>query len=125
MIMSNNNVDVVNSNNELLTALDALNSSNIENTEPTGLKYQSFSNLLPGEYSVYNFSNIETKYGRRVRVCLETSYVILPERFTKTLTKENIIILNNNPIIMCYSGKDPNNRNRLIIHFRNVYYSVI
>lgn len=121
------NIEIVNEGEgegAVSNALEALNSSNLlDDYDSEGLKYQSFNDILPGEYTIYHFAVIKTKFGKRVRIGLESNYMILPERFTNSLTEENLDILNRNPIIMCYSGKDTSQHNRLMIHFRSVYYS--
>lgn len=83
----------------------------------TKLTYKSFSSLTPGEYTVYEFSKVETKHGHRVRIMLDDYSMYLPERFL--LTDDEIAELNASPKIMVYGGKDASKKNRLILDFRN------
>lgn len=98
------------------TAMDALN------TACGSKKYQSFKDIQPGEYIVNQFSIVDTTHGPRIRIELGDSYMLLPERFVKTLDQSKIDILNKSPKIMIYSGKDSSNRDRLILEFRNESY---
>lgn len=79
--------------------------------------YKSFETLAPGEYTVYEFSKIETKHGHRVRITLEDYSMYLPERVI--LDDDDITELNASPKIMIYGGKETLKQNRLILDFRN------
>lgn len=80
--------------------------------------YQSFKDIQPGEYIVNFFSIVDTKHGVRIRIDMAQEFMLLPERFAKTLTAEKISLLNLKPKIMVYGGKDSTNRDRLILTFR-------
>lgn len=85
--------------------------------------FQSFKNLKIGEYYVKKFIRVETQHGKRVQIELATGeYMFLPERYLSTLTDEICADLSKAPKIMTYSGKDPNNGNRLILDFKAVEY---
>lgn len=86
--------------------------------------YQSFKNLQPGEYIVNQFSIVDTIHGKRVRVDLVDSYMLLPERFIHQLGQDQINVLNKASKIMVYGGKNSSDRDRLILEFRSdAYYA--
>lgn len=76
------------------------------------LKYQSFEDFKSGEYIVKQFSLVDTKYGKRIKVELSDVYLFLPERFNSAATPEGIAELNSTPKVMIYTGKDMTNQNR-------------
>lgn len=85
-------------------------------------KYQSFKDLPPGEYVIIKFSIVNSTYGDRVRIDLHDTYMFLPARFVISMTAEVINELNKAPQLMIFSGKDTNNRDRLILDFKDVAY---
>lgn len=103
-------------NANVIAALAALNSACVKKT------YQSFKNLERGEYIVDSFSIVDTTHGKRVRIDMSETYMLLPERFFKQLNNETIAALNQSPKIMVYGGKETNNRDRLILEFRSDAY---
>lgn len=105
-----------NVNCNVIAALAALNSACVKKT------YQSFEKLERGEYIVDGFSIVDTARGKRVRIDMADTYMLLPERFFKQLSEETIAALNKAPKIMVYGGKETNNRNRLILEFRSDAY---
>lgn len=86
--------------------------------------YKSFKDLAPGEYIIKQFSVVTSKYeGKRiVRIDMEESYMYLPERFATSMTDAIIAELNASPKIMVFTGKDMNDRERLILDFHDVSY---
>lgn len=114
----NNTVNKMSDNENLKAAMDALNMACTKKT------YQSFKNLQPGEYIVHQFSIVDTAHGKRVRIDLLESYMLLPERFIHQLGPEKISVLNKAQKIMVYGGKDSSDRDRLILGFRSdAYYA--
>lgn len=85
----------------------------------TKKSYQSFKDIVPGEYIVEKFSFVESSHGKRIRIDIEEKYMFLPERFAKMLTVDDINELNGSPKIMVYGGKESGNRDRLILDFRD------
>lgn len=85
-------------------------------------KFVSFKDLTPGEYIVNKFRIVSTTYGDRIRIDLHDSYMLLPERYVKSLTEKVIEELNKSPKVMTYGGKDACNRNSLILDFNEVSY---
>lgn len=79
--------------------------------------YRGFKDLLKGNYVIDRFSLVDTNHGPRVRIDVNTWYMFLPERFSKFIKEENLQDLNAATVIMTYSGKDQNNRNRLMLDF--------
>lgn len=79
--------------------------------------FKSFKNLDIGDYVVDNFQRVKTDYGDRLRIELSDSVMYLPERFSNLLQDEHLTDLNDSTVVMSYSGKDPNNRNRLLLDF--------
>lgn len=82
--------------------------------------FKGFKELAPGEYIVRNFQLASSKYGPRVRIDLDDFYMYLPERFATALTPSRIEELNKAPKIMVFSGKDPLNKERLLLEFHDV-----
>lgn len=114
----NNTVNKMSDNENLKAAMDALNMACTKKT------YQSFKNLQPGEYIVHQFSIVDTAHGKRVRIDLLESYMLLPERFIHQLGPEKISVLNKAQKIMVYGGEDSSDRDRLILGFRSdAYYA--
>lgn len=81
--------------------------------------YQSFKNIQEGEYIVDKFTMVESAHGKRIRIDMDTKYMLLPERFAKMLTIDDINELNKSTKIMIYGGKETGNRDRLILDFRD------
>lgn len=81
--------------------------------------YQSFKDIVPGEYIVEKFSIVESSHGKRIRVDIDDKYMFLPERFANMLSVDDINELNESPKIMVYGGKESGNRDRLILDFRD------
>lgn len=83
-------------------------------------QFKSFRELERGEYIITRFTKVKTTVGEgdRIRVDCDGFYLILPERFAKTLTDKAIRELNTSPKVMVYQGKDIMNRNRLILDFK-------
>lgn len=79
--------------------------------------FKSFKELAVGEYIARKFAVIKSTFGKRVRVYIDDYYVYLPERHAIELDENLIELLNNNMVLMRYSGKDRDNHNRLIIDF--------
>lgn len=105
-----------NNNDNSKSAMDSLNLA-------CGSKvYQSFQTLSIGDYIVNHFSTVTTPRGDRIRIDLDESYMLLPERFFNLLNQEKLDLLNKSPKIMIYGGKDHLNRSRLILEFRDSAY---
>lgn len=86
--------------------------------------FKSFKNLAPGEYIVNSFEKCKTTHGDRIKINMDDSYMLLPERFNKSLSQKDINELNKAPKIMIFGGKDPETQNRLILDFKDAaYYS--
>lgn len=81
--------------------------------------YKSFKDLAIGEYTVKNFSAVETKFGRRLRVDCEGFYVFLPERLSKPeiIDPANIVQMNKREQIMIFRGKDAALQGRYVFFF--------
>lgn len=92
------------------------------NTACVGKLYKSFKELPVGEYIVVKFHIVETAHGKRIRIDLAETYMLLPERFARALTPEKINALNKSPKIMIFNGKDSSNRDRLMLEFRGDSY---
>lgn len=95
-----------------MNAVKALNSACINR------EYKSFKDLAHGNYFVKRFQMLRTQHGDRIRIDLDGCYMYLPERFAGYLSEEAINELNSVQVVMRYSGKDPNNCNRLILNFK-------
>lgn len=110
---------MANNNDNKNTSSAALNTLKAACTHK---KYVGFKDLSPGEYIVNKFSIVNTVYGERIRIDLLETYMYLPQSFLKTLKPELLDDLNKTPKLMNYSGKDPNNRNTLILDFNDANY---
>lgn len=97
------------------SASDALNTLKMLGVKKS---YQSFKDLVPGEYIIEKFKRVETSHGGRVRIDIGTTYMLLPERYND-LSDDDIKLLNSTPKVMVYDGKDSDNLNRLILDFRD------
>lgn len=85
--------------------------------------YKNFDDLPIGDHIVYEFVSMETKFGKRIRIMLDTHFMFLPSRFNATLDDEATLAeLNSSPKIMIYGGKDAGDKNRLILDFQDVEY---
>lgn len=82
--------------------------------------FKSFKDLAVGEYKVERFDLIKTTFGKRVRIKIEDSYMFLPERYTEEMSEETIDELNGASVTMIYSGKDGNNKSRLMLEFNAI-----
>lgn len=82
--------------------------------------YRSFNILPPGEYIVGEFKKIQTKYGPRLRILIDDYLMLLPERCI--LDDADIEELNSAPCVLVYGGKNPAEKNRLILDFHDVDY---
>lgn len=100
------------SSDEACSALAALKMCGVKKT------FKSFKDLPVGEYIIDRFTHVDTSHGRRVRVDMGNAYMYLPERYTD-LSEDKINTLNKTPKIMVYDGKDPADRDRLILDFRD------
>lgn len=82
--------------------------------------FRSFDDLMPGEYIINEFSQVDTQYGNRLRISMEngTVFMFLPERFN--MDEEGIKELNSSPKIMVYRGKDVKAKNRLLLDFQDL-----
>lgn len=85
-------------------------------------KFTSFKDIVPGEYIVDKFTIVDTTHGKRIRIDLRDSYMYLPERFASALTESALVELNKTPKVMVYGGKDRDDRDRLILDFREYSY---
>lgn len=74
----------------------------------------NFDKLSVGEYLIYEFALVQTKYGLRVRADLGKTYIYLPERYAKSLNSDHIDDLNKSTKVMIYSGKDPQQQKRYV-----------
>lgn len=84
-------------------------------------RYISFDDLAVGEYKVNKFSFVESTYGRRIRVELDDGYMFLPRRYMDLVTNKDMQHLNKTaPKIMKYDGKDVEQKNMLLISFRDI-----
>lgn len=84
--------------------------------------FQSFKTLPQGEYIINHFSIEQTAHGKRVRVDMDDCFLFLPERFARVTTEAEINELNSSPKVMIYSGKDPEDQNRLVLDFQPINY---
>lgn len=84
--------------------------------------YKSFNLLQPGEYIVTLFEKYSSRHGDRIRITIEDTYMLLPERFNEALTDQILLDLNKSPKIMIYGGKDLSNQNRLILDFKDASF---
>lgn len=66
----------------------------------------SFSQLPVGEYTVLEFSLVQTKFGPKIKADLGDKIVFLPNRFVKGHTAESVATLNTLPHLMIFSGID-------------------
>lgn len=83
--------------------------------------YISFDNLEIGEYKVNKFSFVESTYGRRIRIELDTGYMFLPRRYMDLVSNQDLQLLNKSaPKIMQFDGKDEGQQNMLKIAFRDI-----
>lgn len=80
----------------------------------------NFNDLPIGDHIVENIQRVKTVHGARLRVELKDVVVYLPERFAKPLTDDIVDELNASAVLMTYSGKDPEAKNRLIVSFEAV-----
>lgn len=103
---------------------DGNNSSGLNALKLACLKknFVSFKDLAPGEYIIKTFTVVDTTHGRRVRIDLADTYMYLPERFAIALTESAVLELNKTPKVMVFQGKDKNDRDRLILDFREYSY---
>lgn len=85
--------------------------------------FKSFKDLQEGKYKVERFDLVETNFGDRVRIKTNDAYMYLPERYAEEMTEEVINELNTSSVTMIYSGKDPENQNRLMLDFDAVGYN--
>lgn len=97
-----------------MSAIDKLNAG------CASVPYISFKELTPGDYMVNYFSMVETKFGKRVRVDIDNGYLLLPARCMRRVDKAALNDLNKKPKRMTYSGKDPEQKDCLIISFTDV-----
>lgn len=81
------------------------------------MNFRSFKHLSLGEYVVKNFKFVKTSYGQRVRIEIDNFFMYLPERVVDKLDNKLIDVLNSNPVMMTYLGKDPEVQNRLLLDF--------
>lgn len=96
-----------------LSALDFLNKA----ASPP--EYINFDKLTVGEHLVDSIQIGQTKDGDRLKVFLaDNTYLFLPERFSKKMTPEMIEELNSHELLLCFGGKDPKCRGRLILEFK-------
>lgn len=80
--------------------------------------FKNFDNIEAGDYEVVDFSFVETKFGKRIKVQTATFFCYLPERFTNFVSKQgDIDELNEMPYTMRYKGKDRLQKNRLNLEF--------
>lgn len=79
--------------------------------------YKSFKDLAIGEYTVKNFSAVDTKFGMRLRVDFEGFYVFLPERLSKPeiIAPTSIEKMNKRQQIMIFRGKDAALQGRYVL----------
>lgn len=82
----------------------------VSNNKP----FTSFNSLEVGAYTVTGFTVIDTKFGKRVRVDMGNSLICLPERYTLGMTPEYLEELNNGPMKMIYTGRDPSKQNKYV-----------
>lgn len=80
--------------------------------------YKGFKDLEHGDYTIQSFSFSNTDHGKRVRVDMDDCYMYLPKRFADSLDQAAINELSKSPKIMTYSGKDHEERDRLILEFK-------
>lgn len=71
----------------------------------------SFSQLPVGEYTVLEFSLVQTKFGPKIKADLGDKIVFLPNRFVKEQTAESVAALNTIPQLLVFSGIDYNRNN--------------
>lgn len=95
-----------------MSALDTLQKSCLKRP------YKGFKDLEHGDYIVQSFAMTNTDHGKRVRIDMEDCYMFLPKRFADSLDQPAINELNKTPKIMTYSGKDHEDRERLILEFK-------
>lgn len=88
-----------------MSALDALNVISEKRS------FKSFKTLPIGEYIIRKFFEVDSSYGKRIRIEFDDGYSYLPERYNK-LSQDQIDELNLTPKIMIYSGKDRDSRER-------------
>lgn len=81
--------------------------------------FVSFEGLAEGDYFISSFELVQTKFGKKVGVDIGNKMLLLPERFTKVFTEDNIEELNRGEHIMIYKGKDPTTK-KLILDFETV-----
>ena len=80
----------------------------------------AFKDLPQGEYLIYDFALVRTKFGVQLRLDLGDKVVFLPERFSKHLKPEDIPELNKPQKILCYNGMDASKKNAIKIDFKTV-----
>lgn len=96
-----------------ISALDILKKA------ATPVEYINFDKLAVGEHLVDHIEIGQTKDGARLKVFLtDNTYLFLPERFVKKMTPEMIEELNSHELLLCFGGKDPKCRGRLILDFK-------
>lgn len=101
-----------------MDAMDKLKSA----CKKTSIKktYKSFKDINIGEYNINRFAVVDCQFGKRIRIDLDEFFMYLPERFVKFLTDADIDQLNEAvPKVMVYSGKDAENKDRLILDFKD------
>ena len=77
----------------------------------------AFKDIEIGEYLIHEFALVHTTWGARVRLDLGDKAIFLPERFAK-MKPEDVEALNSSQKILCYMGKDPARKNKLLIDFK-------
>lgn len=95
-----------------------MNALQLACTAKTTSLFKNFDNIAVGEYEVLEFSIVDTKYGKKIRVTTAEFFCFLPGRFASFLTEaEQIEELNRIPHIMRFKGKDRKRQNRLDLEF--------
>lgn len=78
--------------------------------------FKNFDQIIPGEYPVTDFSFVETRFGRKLKVNTAEFFCYLPARFLEFInTDEHIEELNKVTQVMVFKGKDAQWKNRLIL----------
>lgn len=74
--------------------------------------YQSFKDLLVGDYPIKGFSLVQTTHGKRLRVDTDHFYVFCPERYSLHITTpDQVNKLYSSTKMMIYRGRDASNLN--------------
>ena len=74
--------------------------------------------LTPGSYEVKRFKTLNTKYGKRLIVCIQKAEYFLPHRFAEAIEgPETLKELNDRSYIMIYGGMDASKHNRQKVDF--------